>query len=235
MALALAAQQPTPPDTAALARDIPGLLQTADIPGLTMAVVEDGRVVWSRAFGTVNDSARTPLDTATVFEAASMSKPVFAYLVLRLAERGEFDLDRPLYQMVDYPRLSHDERYKRITGRIVLSHGTGLPNWGGDTLTLRVRARHRVRVFRRGLRLPAEGDRALHRRLAGDSGPARGVRAARHDPFELRLAGPVRGRCGVRQGLALECRARQPLRRGQRGLHPPDHRPGLRAGSSRRC
>ncbi len=136
MALALAAQQPTAPDTAALARDIPGLLRTADIPGLTIAVVNGGDVTWSRAFGTVNDSARTPLDTATVFEAASMSKPVFAYLVLRLAERGEFDLDRPLYQMVDYPRLAHDERYKLITGRIVLSHGTGLPNWGGDTLTL---------------------------------------------------------------------------------------------------
>ncbi len=129
----LAAQQP---DTAALARDVPGLLRTADIPGLTMAVVQDGRTVWSRAFGTVNDSARTPLDTATVFEAASMSKPVFAYLVLRLAERGGFDLDRPLYEMVDYPRLAHDERSRLITGRIVLSHGTGLPNWGGDTLRL---------------------------------------------------------------------------------------------------
>ncbi len=129
----LAAHQP---DTAALARDVPGLLRTADIPGLTMAVVQDGRTVWSRAFGTVNDSARTPLDTATVFEAASMSKPVFAYLVLRLAERGGFDLDRPLYEMVDYPRLAHDERSRLITGRIVLSHGTGLPNWGGDTLRL---------------------------------------------------------------------------------------------------
>jgi CubicO group peptidase (beta-lactamase class C family) len=129
----LAAQQP---DTAALSRDIPGLLRTADIPGLTMAVVKGDRTVWSRAFGTVNDSARTPLDTATVFEAASMGKPVFAYLVLRLAERGEFDLDRPLYQMVEYPRLVHDQRYKLITGRIALSHATGLPNWGGERLTL---------------------------------------------------------------------------------------------------
>jgi CubicO group peptidase (beta-lactamase class C family) len=43
-----------------------------------MAVVRDGRVVWAQAFGTRGDSARTPVDTATVFEAASLSKPVFA-------------------------------------------------------------------------------------------------------------------------------------------------------------
>jgi CubicO group peptidase (beta-lactamase class C family) len=125
------------PDTAALEREIPRLLDVSGIPGLSMAVVQNGRVVWAGAFGTLNDSAKTPLNTGTVFEAASLSKPVFAYLVLRLADRGEFDLDRPLYEMVEYPRLAHDERYKRITARIVLSHGTGMPNWGGEKLTLR--------------------------------------------------------------------------------------------------
>jgi CubicO group peptidase (beta-lactamase class C family) len=80
---------------------------------------------------------QTPLNPGTIFEAASLSKPVFAYMVLRLADRGEFDLDRPLHEMLEYPRLAHDERYKRITARIVLSHGTGLPNWGGEKLTLR--------------------------------------------------------------------------------------------------
>jgi CubicO group peptidase (beta-lactamase class C family) len=101
-----------------------------------MAVVRNGRVVWTGAFGTVNDSAGTPVDPGTVFEAASLSKPVFAYLVLRLADRGEFDLDRPLLDLVTYPRLAQDVRARRITGRMVLSHQTGLPNWGGDTLTL---------------------------------------------------------------------------------------------------
>lgn len=125
------------PDTAALEREIPRILRVSGIPGLSMAVVQNGRVVWARAFGTVNDSAKTPLNTDTLFEAASLSKPVFAYMVLRLADRGEFDLDRPLYEMLEYPRLAHDERYKRITARIVLSHGTGLPNWGGEKLTLR--------------------------------------------------------------------------------------------------
>ena len=128
----------TAPDTADLAREIPRLLHVSGIPGLSMAVVQNGRVVWAGAFGTINDSAQTPVNPGTIFEAASLSKPVFAYLVLRLADRGEFDLDRPLYEMLEYPRLAHDdERYKRITARIVLSHGTGLPNWGGEKLTLR--------------------------------------------------------------------------------------------------
>ena len=124
------------PDTAELEREIPRLLQVSGIPGLSMAVVQNGRVVWAGAFGTINDSAQTPVNPGTIFEAASLSKPVFAYMVLRLADRGEFDLDRPLYEMLEYPRLAHDERYKRITARIVLSHGTGLPNWGGEKLTL---------------------------------------------------------------------------------------------------
>jgi CubicO group peptidase (beta-lactamase class C family) len=124
------------PDTAALTREIPQLLRVSGIPGLSMAVVQNGRVVWAGAFGTLNDSAQTPVDPGTLFEAASLSKPVFAYMVLRLADRGEFDLDRPLYEMLEYPRLAHDERYKGITARIVLSHGTGLPNWGGEKLTL---------------------------------------------------------------------------------------------------
>ena len=70
-----------------LTREVPGLLQVSGVPGLSMAVVRAGQVVWSGAFGTVNDSAKRPLDAGTVFEAASLSKPVFAYLVLRLADR----------------------------------------------------------------------------------------------------------------------------------------------------
>ena len=105
-------QQAGEPDTAALARAVPRVLRSSGVPGLSMAVVRDGRIVWARAFGTRDDSARTPVDTATVFEAASLSKPVFAYLVLRLADRGELDLDRPLADMIEYGRI-HDERARR--------------------------------------------------------------------------------------------------------------------------
>ncbi len=131
------AAQAQAPDTARLLREVPELLRVSGVPGLSLAVIRGGEVVWSGAFGTVNDSAGRPLEPATVFEAASLSKPVFAYLVLRLADRGELDLDRPLFELLEYPRLAHDARARKITARMVLSHATGLPNWGGDTLRLR--------------------------------------------------------------------------------------------------
>ena len=117
------------PDTVALARIIPDALRVSGVPGLAIAVVEHGQVVWTGAFGNVQDPE-------TIFEAASLSKPVFAYLALRLVDRGQFDLDRPLAPMLEYPRAASDPRYRKITGRMVLSHGTGFPNWGGERLTL---------------------------------------------------------------------------------------------------
>jgi CubicO group peptidase (beta-lactamase class C family) len=131
---AAAAQRP---DTAALAREIPRLMEVGDVPGLAIAVIADGRPVWTGAFGVLGDEAGTPVDDRTIFSAASLSKPVFAYVVLRLAERGELDLDRPLAELIDYPRVTHDPRARAITARLVLSHGTGLPNWGGERLELR--------------------------------------------------------------------------------------------------
>lgn len=137
---AAAACAPSPPVTApapAELRDMPDLLRESGVPGLSIAVVRNGEVAWTGAYGTVNDSARSPLDAETVFEAASMSKPVFAWMVLRLADRGLIDLDRPLAELVgQYPRLAQEPRWRRITARMVLSHSSGLPNWGGDTLQL---------------------------------------------------------------------------------------------------
>jgi CubicO group peptidase (beta-lactamase class C family) len=101
-----------------------------DIPGLSIAVVSDGKVAWSRAFGVKNSETKEPVDDNTVFEAASLSKPVFAYAVLKLVEMGKLDLDTPLtkylpgkYDVGDDPRLD------QITTRHVLSHTTGFPNW----------------------------------------------------------------------------------------------------------
>ena len=64
----------------------------------------------------------------TVFEGASLGKPLFAYAVLRLVDARHFDLDRPLYQYLPLPEASGD-RMRRVTARNVLSHTTGLPNW----------------------------------------------------------------------------------------------------------
>jgi CubicO group peptidase (beta-lactamase class C family) len=110
------------------------LIEAAEIPGISVAWIEEGQVAWTGAFG-VRDAATGALVTkTTIFEAASLSKPVFAYAVLRLVARGELDLDAPLWDSEGYERLAHDERAREITARTVLTHTTGLPNWGGTPL-----------------------------------------------------------------------------------------------------
>ena len=109
-------------------------MTTARIPGLAVAVIFDGEVVRTEVLGVANQETGELLTEHTLFEAASLSKPVFATAVLRLVERGEIDLDQPLHELLDYERLSHDPRTRLLTPRLVLSHQTGLPNSGGQTL-----------------------------------------------------------------------------------------------------
>lgn len=115
---------------------IQSLMRAAEIPGLSIAVVRARDIIWSGAFGVASTETREPVTEATVFEAASLSKPVFAYAVLRMVERGELDLDQPLWELHPYPRLEHDPRARLITARMVLTHTTGLPNWGGTPLEI---------------------------------------------------------------------------------------------------
>ena len=77
---------------------------------------------------TVFDIAQ-PIDEQSIFQAASLSKPVFAYIVMRMVDRGEIDLDTPVAEYTDIDRFDDKEMARRITPRIVLSHQTGLPNW----------------------------------------------------------------------------------------------------------
>ncbi|MGI8817825.1 MAG: serine hydrolase, partial [Gemmatimonadales bacterium] len=79
-----------------LLRHLPRLLELASVPGLALAVVDRGRV-WTRGFGRAIEDPEQSVSEETVFEAASLGKPVFAYAVLRLVDAGVLDLDRPLY------------------------------------------------------------------------------------------------------------------------------------------
>jgi CubicO group peptidase (beta-lactamase class C family) len=109
-------------------------MRIAGVPGLAMAVVEDGRLAWSRTFGVTNRVTRAPVTDSTLFEAASMTKPVFAYLAMRLVDEKLLELDKPLvaYRRPEY--LGADPRLDRITVRDVLRHSSGLPNWSDRKL-----------------------------------------------------------------------------------------------------
>lgn len=125
---------------AALDSTIPNIMAKARIPGLSIALIWDGRVAWEKAYGVRDRKTGEPVDTRTVFEAASLTKPFFAYLAMSLVDSGLIDLDRPLVEYVpqdtiekalghpfDYPGFRVDW-LKRITARMVLSHSSGLPH-----------------------------------------------------------------------------------------------------------
>jgi CubicO group peptidase (beta-lactamase class C family) len=99
------------------------------IPGVSLALIKDGKLVYHKTYGVRNTMTGDKVDSNTLFEAASITKPVFAFAVQRLAERGIIDLDKPLWLYLPYPDIEYDERYKLMTAKHVLTHRTGFPNW----------------------------------------------------------------------------------------------------------
>lgn len=119
-----------PPET--LLADLPRQMQALGVPGIGIAVVADGALAWSRTLGIADAAHGTPVTDQTLFEVASLSKPVFAYLALQLVDRGELDLDRPMVAYLRPDDLGTHPWVDRITARDVLRHSTGLPNWRKD-------------------------------------------------------------------------------------------------------
>jgi CubicO group peptidase (beta-lactamase class C family) len=115
-----------------LERDVPELMKKDGVPGLAIALIRGGKTTWVHGFGTKEAKTDQPVTGDTVFEAASLSKPVFAYGVLKLVELGKLGLDVPLTTYLPKPYIAGDQRLAKITARIVLSHRTGFPNWRGD-------------------------------------------------------------------------------------------------------
>lgn len=112
---------------------IPKLMEEAVVPGLSIALVREGKLWWSRGFGVKESGTKESVDDGTVFEAASVSKTVFAYAVLKLCERGVLGLDTPLTKYLPEKFLDGDARLDRITARHVLSHSGGFQDWrSGD-------------------------------------------------------------------------------------------------------
>src|SRR5438128_2383253 len=99
MAILSVAQQNRLSTTEAITKlefDIPKLMKEANVPGMSVALVRDGKLVWSKPFGVMNAETKTPVTDQTIFEANSLSKPVFAYSVMRLVDDGKIDLDTPI-------------------------------------------------------------------------------------------------------------------------------------------
>ena len=104
-------------------------MDSLKMQGLSIVIINNGKIVYHNAFGVSSADTKETINELSIFEGASISKPVFAYFVMKMADKGQLDLDTPLYKYMPYPDIEKDERYKAITARMVLSHQSGFPNW----------------------------------------------------------------------------------------------------------
>ncbi|MDJ0958151.1 MAG: beta-lactamase family protein [Arenicellales bacterium] len=124
-----------------LTERIPAILKAGRVPGLSIALIKDCQVIWERGFGVRKTGVGAPVTTETVFEAASLTKPLFAYLVLLAVDRQILELDVPLVTYVDRETIETEvtqhsldvegfrcDWFERITARHVLSHSSGMPH-----------------------------------------------------------------------------------------------------------
>jgi len=129
---------------ALLEQRIPERMAQANVVGLSIALVhsagntESPAVTWQRGFGLTDAASGEPVTPETVFQAASLSKPAFAYTVLVASAGGLLDLDTPLSAYLPEPYIPDDPRLHRITARHVLSHTPGFPNWRPKEQPLRI-------------------------------------------------------------------------------------------------
>jgi len=113
------------------------LMRAARVTGAGIALFNDRKVVYLKTYGYRDKENALPLTENSVMTAASLTKSAFACLVMQLVQEGVLSLDKPVYQYLpkplpefpEYKDLAGDDRYKKITARMLLDHTSGFPNW----------------------------------------------------------------------------------------------------------
>ncbi|PQA94463.1 hypothetical protein B0A69_08325 [Chryseobacterium shigense] len=108
-------------------KEIEKWLHELKIPILGLGIIEGGTLKQIKVFGKIKDDISVPYNT--IFNVASLTKPITAMVALHLVSTGKWDLDEPVYTYWTDPDIANDPRNKQLTTRIILSHQTGFPNW----------------------------------------------------------------------------------------------------------
>jgi CubicO group peptidase (beta-lactamase class C family) len=108
-------------------QEMDALLKQEKVPALGLGIIQNGKLTQVKVFGELKAGSPAPYNA--LFKVASLTKPLTAMVALSLANAGKLDLDEPLDKYWTDPDIKNDERRKKLTARIVLSHQTGFPNW----------------------------------------------------------------------------------------------------------
>ena len=151
-----------------LDKKIESLMQAANVQGLAITIFNNNEPVYEKTFGYKRIDTKEPIKISTNFYGASLSKAVFAVMVMKLVEEGTIDLDKPLQDYLskpifeytptkkwhdNYNDLKNDTLYKKITARMCLDHTSGFPNWRWDEPDQKLRVK-----FQPGLKYSYSGE-----------------------------------------------------------------------------
>jgi hypothetical protein len=187
-------------------RKVTQLMTAAEVIGAGIAIINDGKVVYLKAYGLRDTQKNLPLTVDLIMSVASLSKAAFAYMTMQLVEKGVLDLDRPVYlylpkPLADYPNyadLASDERCKRITARMLLSHTAGFANFRGaeqdGKLRIHFEPGSKICVFGRRNQFAAICGGDHHKEAVGTVNAGTYLSALGDDSDQHGLARPIRGR-----------------------------------------
>jgi CubicO group peptidase (beta-lactamase class C family) len=116
---------------AALDARAPAILKDANVPSFAVAYIVDGKLAWTAAYG--EQSPGKPATPETLYNVASLTKPIAAETIMRLAAAGKIDLDEAMASHWVDPDVAANPWHKLLTPRIALSHRTGFTNWRYQT------------------------------------------------------------------------------------------------------
>lgn len=119
---------PIPTPTGTLQVDLPKLMETFKVPGLSVAVIDNYKIAWAKAYGTTEMGGTTPVTIRILFQAGSISKPVAATGALYLVQQGKLSLDEDVNQKLVSWKLPENEftKNQKVTLRRLMSHSAGL-------------------------------------------------------------------------------------------------------------
>ncbi len=101
-------------------------MRILDVPGVSVAVIHNGQLDWAAGYGVRDETSGLPVNTETLFQAASISKPVSALAAIRLAQEGHLDLDAPIQNYLVSYQLPESNSQGEVTPRRILNHTGGL-------------------------------------------------------------------------------------------------------------
>lgn len=103
-------------------------MELHNVPGLSMALVEDGKIKWAKGYGIANEKTGLMVDENTIFQAGSISKPLAALAALKLAQEGKLDLDQDVNDYLEGWQIPDNEYTgeEKVTLRRLLTHTAGM-------------------------------------------------------------------------------------------------------------